>query len=200
MAIGILACTSEETPTEPAVGATPELAGVKTYTTVDLGTLGGTYGYAFGINPTSEENDSEIHAFLWEKGVMTDLGTLGGDVSQAESINPAGQVVGRSETGPERESHAFLWEKGIMTDLGPFGGNPPVKSMSRCGRAKRPGALRSVICHLERTRGISPGRVRATPRQDPSVALLPRDDSRGLSLICRRPVPPDTVRRPPPTA
>src|ERR671919_604447 len=36
MALGMLACTSEETPTEPAVGASPELAAVKTYTAVDL--------------------------------------------------------------------------------------------------------------------------------------------------------------------
>ena len=32
MALGILACMSEETPTEPAVGASPQLAAVKTYT------------------------------------------------------------------------------------------------------------------------------------------------------------------------
>src|SRR5712691_7926257 len=43
MVLGMAACSSEETPTEPSASARPELAAAKTYTAVDLGTLpGGT--------------------------------------------------------------------------------------------------------------------------------------------------------------
>ena len=53
MALGMLACTSEETPTEPAVSASPEPAAVKTYTAADLGTLGGSSSVARSITGES---------------------------------------------------------------------------------------------------------------------------------------------------
>ena len=49
-ALGMLACTSDVTPTEPAVGASPGLT-VKTYTAVDLGTLRGPSSEATGVEP-----------------------------------------------------------------------------------------------------------------------------------------------------
>src|ERR1700676_2638247 len=68
------------------------------YRVTDLGTLGGTFSQAFGINNKGSvvgwsflTGDTTLHAFLWRKGLMTDLGTLGGSdtrpVSQAISIN-----------------------------------------------------------------------------------------------------------------
>jgi probable HAF family extracellular repeat protein len=104
----------------------PEVRAAKTYTTVDLGTLGGVRNYATAINAAgvvvggSTLPSGDTHAFLWEKGVMTDLGTLGGRYSDAFGINDRGQVVGVSETA-EGDNHAFLWEKGLMTDLGTVG-------------------------------------------------------------------------------
>ncbi|MDQ1274646.1 MAG: hypothetical protein QG610_218, partial [Euryarchaeota archaeon] len=80
----------------------------------DLGTLGGDYGYAYGINNKgqklgeSETETGETHAFLWQNGVMTDLGTLGGSYSRAFKINENGQIIGKSETGTG-ETHATLW-------------------------------------------------------------------------------------------
>jgi probable HAF family extracellular repeat protein len=105
----------------------------------DLGTLGGTFSEATGINPRGQAvgisgtgefaGVSEVyHAFLWENGVMTDLGTLGGSVSVATGINPRGQVVGRSDTGEPGGVHAFLWEKGVFTDLGTLANAPGVYS------------------------------------------------------------------------
>ena len=41
MALGMVACTSEESPTEPATEVSPARAAAKTYTAVDLGTLPG---------------------------------------------------------------------------------------------------------------------------------------------------------------
>jgi probable HAF family extracellular repeat protein len=136
MALGMVACTSEESPTEPSAEVSPARAAAKTYTAVDLGTLGGAKSEAWAINPAGQvvggsetaPGSFQNHAFLWEKGAMTDLGTLGGGSSAATGINPAGQIVGGSEM-PERlpsgeiPTHPFLWEKGVMIDLGTLGGN-----------------------------------------------------------------------------
>ena len=80
----------------------------------DLGTLGGAYSEAIGLN-----NDGQVvgeswtdavdqygqpvyHAFLWDSTHgMRDLGTLNSDLnSAAAGINDAGQIVGASSTAP----------------------------------------------------------------------------------------------------
>jgi probable HAF family extracellular repeat protein len=111
MSLGMAACTSEESPTGPSAEASPARAAVKTYTAVDLGTLGGGFSLAWGINPAGQVGgERDLQAFLWEKGVVIDLGTLGGGHSKPNGINPAGQVVGFSSLAGGNESvvHAFL--------------------------------------------------------------------------------------------
>ncbi len=69
----------------------------------DLGTLGGSFGIAEGINDSGEvvgwatnENDQASLAFLWKDGVMTNLGTLNGDdCSIAFHINSRGSDRGQ---------------------------------------------------------------------------------------------------------
>src|SRR5215468_2057736 len=79
------------------------------YTLTDLGTLGGTFSQAFGVNDkgwvvgfATTEGDISLHAFLWRRGVMTDLGTLGGSdprpYSVAGAVNNRGEIAGFSET------------------------------------------------------------------------------------------------------
>jgi probable HAF family extracellular repeat protein len=78
----------------------------------DLGTLGGTSSYAYGINASGQvvgvakTGSGSNHAFIYNDGTMTDLGA-----GQANSINANGQVVGYSG------NHAFLYSNGVMTDF-----------------------------------------------------------------------------------
>jgi probable HAF family extracellular repeat protein len=89
----------------------------------DLGSLGGTFGQANGINDAgvvvgrSGTASGFAHAFAWHGGSMTDLGVLPGTPeSEARSVNAAGAAVGTSWP------HAFLHNGSMMTDLGTLGG------------------------------------------------------------------------------
>jgi probable HAF family extracellular repeat protein len=101
------------------------------YTVIDLGTLGGSQSFAWGINESgqvvgdSDTTDGAIRVFLYSGGTMTDLGSLGGaqSFSYGSAINTAGQVTGHSDTGPNTLFHAFLYSGGTMTDLGTLGGS-----------------------------------------------------------------------------
>jgi len=101
------------------------------YTMTDLGTLGGSNSFPYGINQAGKvvgyshiAGDAETHAFVWDSGVMTDLGTLGGTYSTpfafnntGKAINEAGQVIGYSTITGNTSYHAFVWNSGVMADL-----------------------------------------------------------------------------------
>lgn len=80
-------------------------AQVKTgYIPRNLGTLGGNYSDARGINDKGEvvgvatNATGAERAFVYENGVMKDLGTLGGAESIALAINSLGDIVGSAQT------------------------------------------------------------------------------------------------------
>jgi probable HAF family extracellular repeat protein len=79
------------------------------YSVTDLGTLGGTFSFATGINNkgwvdgfSNLSGDTTQHAFLWRDGVMTDLGALGGPNSGVSfwgrRPNERGEVAGAAQT------------------------------------------------------------------------------------------------------
>jgi probable HAF family extracellular repeat protein len=104
----------------------------------DLGTLGGTWGFAqctnsrhqvIGLSSLAETpiacTDGLLtgcHAFLWEDGQMRDLGTLGGPNSEAQWINESGLIAGSADfprPEPAVNHHdAVIWKNGKIKDLG----------------------------------------------------------------------------------
>lgn len=117
-------------------------------TMTDLGTLGGSYSAAHGINSVgqvvgmSTTSSGAGRAFLWSAGHMVDLGTLGGDFSVAYGINDSGQVVGSSITA-SGEQHAFLWSGGVITDLGTLAGHRYSEARAINGSGQVVGASRA---------------------------------------------------------
>jgi len=102
---------------------------------IDLGSLGGTCGYANWLNKRGQvigtmtlAGDTTNHAFLWDQHhhpQLEDLGTLGGNNSEAWFANDHGEVVGRADfSTSSTDHHAFLWKNGHMTDLGTVAGQP----------------------------------------------------------------------------
>jgi probable HAF family extracellular repeat protein len=111
------------------------------YTVTDLGTLGGGYSYAYGMNgaghiaggaatPTQTGGVNQT-AFVWDGRHMTDLGTLpGGLNSEGAGVNASGEVAVLSETyrtdpngedfcefGTHRQCLAAVWKNGRLSAL-----------------------------------------------------------------------------------
>jgi probable HAF family extracellular repeat protein len=84
---------------------------------IDLGTLGGLFSSAAGINDLgtvvgqADTADRGLRGFVWRHGVMTDLGVLSADGengSRATDINNHGWIVGASDVAGG-DYHAVLW-------------------------------------------------------------------------------------------
>lgn len=97
----------------------------------DLGSLGGTLGFANWMNEAGQVagfsslvGDEIGHAFLWNGKRMLDLGTFGGDFSWGNYLNEEGHVTGGAYLADGTTYHAYIWANGKMHDLPPPAGAP----------------------------------------------------------------------------
>ena len=100
-------------------------------TMTDIGTLGGTESYAWGVSGNGSITvgrskttaDAESHAFKYVGTTMTDLGTLGGTWSNARGISSDGSVIVGDSKLADGSGRAFKYSGGTMTNLGTLGGS-----------------------------------------------------------------------------
>ena len=127
-------------------------------TMTDLGTLGGTHSYAYGINDNGDVVGTYTitgyyywadHAFLYSNGQMNDLRgliqvTSGWTLTGARAINNRGQIVGYG-TNPAGLAHAFLLTP-VFTTLSQ--NDPLWKDIPYAGTSDKIGGLHSKGCAL----------------------------------------------------
>jgi probable HAF family extracellular repeat protein len=113
------------------------------YVVTDLGTLGGTFSIAFGLNRAAhvaggaDLSNGNQHPFLWTKdNGMQDLGTLGGPNGNAAGPNDSDELAVLAETStPDPLGEDFCgfrthlvclgayWQNGVMTAFPTLGGD-----------------------------------------------------------------------------
>jgi probable HAF family extracellular repeat protein len=172
--------------------ATLALAQTPRYTVTDLGTMGGTFGSAYGINYEGRVAgagtlaNGNTHAFLTGfPGAMYDLGTLGGPNSNEGGLNASYQMAIFAETSqkdPLGENFcgfgtpyiclAAIWN-GTMTPLPTLGGNNGLAfAINDRGQvagiaensAKDPSCVAPQVLDFEAVLwGPNPGQVQALP-------------------------------------
>lgn len=97
---------------------------------LDLGTLGGTFGFANDINNRGQivggsnlAGDVVLRPFLWDRGKLTDLGSFGGTFSFGAWINERGEIIGVSTPPGNQAILGFLWRNGVLANLGTVDGD-----------------------------------------------------------------------------
>lgn len=130
---------------------------------IDIGSLGGTFGYAIDVNNRGQvigssnlAGDNFQHAFLWpgRDGKIVDLGTLGGSGSEAKAINDRGYVTGAARLPGNTKFHAVLWGNGGILDLGVVPGDLCDEGMSMNSRLQVVGYSNQATCRGPHAHGF----------------------------------------------
>ncbi|HEY2685980.1 MAG TPA: hypothetical protein VGI93_20895 [Steroidobacteraceae bacterium] len=111
------------------------------YNLTDLGTLGGNYSYANGINASGQVTGASTlyqnqatHAFIYTPGnvgIMKDLGSGGG--TAGTGINASGQV-----SASDGGSFPWLYSNGAWIDLDPASYGGPLKESTTADMSPAP--------------------------------------------------------------
>jgi probable HAF family extracellular repeat protein len=103
---------------------------------VDLGNLGGSFTYPYGINNaatvTGQSDVSNtpdpvfgippFHGYQWSGGVLTDFGQIfGSNFNYGFGINDSGMIAGSADIAGDAGAHAIIWQNGVVQDLTPYG-------------------------------------------------------------------------------
>jgi probable HAF family extracellular repeat protein len=124
-------------------------------TMIDLGTLGGTLGFADDVNNEGQvvgqsnlPGDMTSHPFLWDKKKgLIDLGTFGGSYGSALWLNDAGEVVGVANFPGDKLRDGFLWKNGVLTDLGNLGKTSLAEVINSSGQIVGASRIDSTTVH-----------------------------------------------------
>jgi probable HAF family extracellular repeat protein len=89
----------------------------------DLGTLGGAFSHAYGVNgkgvvvgSSAVADRDGAYAYVWDNGTMTELPNLAGSSGVATLINDRGDIAGNSRPSAF-ESQAVRWVDGHVEPL-----------------------------------------------------------------------------------
>lgn len=167
----------------------------------DLGTLGGNFSCAFGLNAAgtvvgvAATADGRLHAFVRTDGAMRDLGSFVRKNSAAHAINTAGDIVGTAwddaADGRITEQCAFVYRDGKLQDLNLLAGSAAlsgaglrvlVRALGLNDRGQIVGEARDLAGHtlaflLTPVDGTAPARPPVTP--PPNTAAV----GKGLHFI-----------------
>jgi probable HAF family extracellular repeat protein len=98
---------------------------------IDLGTLGGTFGFPVGLNDRGQviglsnlAGDKTADPFLWDGQKLTDMFTAGsgGSFLFANAIDNSGEVIGAAAFS-NHPFDAATWKQGVVGDLGALPGD-----------------------------------------------------------------------------
>jgi probable HAF family extracellular repeat protein len=98
---------------------------------IDLGTLGGTFGFPVGLNDRGQAiglsnvaGDQSADPFLWDGEKLIDMFTAGngGNFLFANAIDNTGEVIGAAAFS-NHPFDAAIWRNGVVSDLGALPGD-----------------------------------------------------------------------------